>query len=200
MEYSISQAKEKLELAIAGLRIEQESKGEKLTKESLPRINNNEISVGSTDNFPVEAISDNHKFYIDENFNVKYVGEADGTIVTYTTDPDGQKSTIDGNQKEVNTYFEVTKNGTYTIKITDNENKETVKDIVIEKIDKVEPKDFTPTIEEIKSNRFTIVVDVEDGDETSESTKSGIYKYEYYIKEKTETTYNKYETEDKNML
>ena len=227
MEYSISQAKEKLELAISGLRIEQESKGEELTKESLPKINNDEISIGSTDSFPVEAICDNHKFYIDENFNVKYVGEADGTIVTYTTEPDGytnqdkikvlikvtnqkgikeieypdgQKLTVDGNKKEVNTYFEVIQNGTYTIKITDNENKETVKDIVIEKIDKVEPKDFTPTIEDVKSNRFTIVVDVDDGDETNESTKSGICRYEYYIKEKTETTYKKYETEDKKYV
>lgn len=64
-KYLISEAKEKLELAIANLRIEQEEKGEELTKENLPQINNDEIDVGNIENFPVEIICNDYKFNVD---------------------------------------------------------------------------------------------------------------------------------------
>ena len=54
--YSVSSAKEKLQLAISDLMVEQTSKGENLTKEDLPKINNNEIDVRDTTDFPVELL------------------------------------------------------------------------------------------------------------------------------------------------
>ena len=66
--YEISEAKEKLELEITNLQIEQQGKGEELKKEDLPKMNNDEIDVR----------------------------EANETIITYTTEPNGYT-----NQNEV---------------------------------------------------------------------------------------------------
>lgn len=88
-DYSISSAKEKLELAISDLIVEQTSKGEDFTKEDLIKINSDEIDVKSTDDFPVEVICQSYQFSIDKNFIVTYIGKANETIVTYTTEPEG---------------------------------------------------------------------------------------------------------------
>ena len=218
-QYTISQQKEKLEMAIESLRIDEEGKGETLTKEKLPKINNNEIDVRSTEKFPVEVICGKYKFYVDDNFNVTYVEEADGTIVTYTTQPegytnqdkikilikavnhkginkiiypDGYELLSQGNT-EVGIDYEVTKNGTYKFKILDNTGKEELKDIVIEQIDKKAPKKFIPQISDVRETSFTIISNAEDDDADSDNVKSGIEKYEYYIDDtKIETTEDKY--------
>ena len=206
--YSISEAKEKLELAISDLMIEQTSRGENLTKDDLLKINSDEIDVKSIEKFPVEVICQSYKFSVDENFVVTYVEEANETIITYTTEPEGYTNKdevkilvkisnakgiksiqkpgetdkiLPQGQTEVGIDYKVTANGTYTFKIVDNENKETIKDITIEQIDKVEPKEFAPTIQDIKSTKFTIVAKTEDGEKTEISCKSGIEKYEFYV-------------------
>ena len=226
-DYSMSSAKEKLELAISDLIIKQTSRGEDLKKEDLTKINSDEIDVKSTDNFPVEVICQSYQFSIDENFTVTYVGKANETVVTYTTEPEGYTNKdevkilvkisnpngiksiqkpgetdkiLPQGQTEVGIDFTVTKNGIYSFKITDNENKETVKDVVIDNIDKVKPKEFSISSKNIMVENFTIVVNVEDGDATEESSKSGIGKYEYYIKEKNSSTYNKYESTEKEYI
>lgn len=220
-QYSISQQKEKLEMAIESLRIDEEGKGENLTKEKLPKINNDEIDVRSTEKFPVEVICGNYKFYVDDNFSVTYVGEVDGTIVTYTTQPEGytNKDKIkifikavnpkginkiiypDGDEllsqgnTEVGIDYEVTKNGTYTFKILDNTGKEELKDIVIDQIDKLAPIDFTPKVEQ-EGGSIRIIENGEDAEATEESTKSGIDYYEYYVIDSNNKT-TKY---DKNQI
>ena len=163
-KYSISEAKEKVELKIAELQIEQGKKGENLKKEDLPKMNNDEIDVRDTSNFPVEIICNNFKFNIDSNFNVSYAGEANETIVTYTTEPEGYTNKNEvkilikvKNSKGIKTIefpndndkllangetergidYKVTANGTYTFKIVNNDDKEITKDIVIDKIDNV---------------------------------------------------------------
>lgn len=219
-KYSISEAKEKLELAISTLQIEQEGKGENLKKEDLTKINDDEIDVRDTSNFPIKVICNNYEFNIDSNFVVSYVGIANETIITYTTEPEGYTNkneikilvkiknskgikTIEypndndkllaNGQTEIGLDYKVTANGTYTFKIVDNDNKETKKDIVIDKIDTVEPKEFTPSIENTTMEGFTIVANAEDGDATRESSKSGIEKYEFYINNvKYESDTNKY--------
>ena len=225
-KYEISEAKEKLEFAIENLRIEQEGKGEELRRENLPKLNNNEIDVGSVEAFPVEVICGGYKFSVDENFVVTYLGEANRTIITYTTNPEGYtnqdeiqilikikndkgikeiKYPNDTNEliaygkNEVGIDYKVTANGTYTFKVIDNENDEVVKDIVIDKIDKLEPLDFTPEV--IKNgNSITIKENGKDAEPDGISTKSGIDYYEYYLKAEKETKYTKYETNKINDL
>lgn len=206
-KYSIAEAKEKLELAITNLQIEQEGKGEQLTKEVLPNINNKEIDIRSVEKFPVEAICNNYKFNINSDFSLTYVSRADETIVTYTTEPEGytNKDNIkvlitiknsngikniqkpnDENlittygKKKVSIDYEVTSNGIYTFKIIDVDGKEISKDIVINKIDRIAPKDFTISIEKKIDNGFIISANTDDGDKTDTSCKSGIDHYEYY--------------------
>lgn len=221
-KYSISEAKEKLELNIMNLRVEQESKGELLTKEDLPKINNNEIDVKSTESFPVEIICGKYKFKVDEDFVVVYIDDEPGTIVTYTTEldgytnkddvkilivinnergiktvefPDGDKFSCDG-KVNVGIDYNVNKNGIYKFKIIDQDNKEVIKDVVIDKIDKFQPKDFVPTIIEAKSSSLMIKANAEDEDANDESSKSGIARYEYYIRKIGDVEYIKCEAKE----
>lgn len=217
-KYDIAEAKEKIELAIAGLRIEEEGKGEELTKEDLPKINNDEMDVRDTTSFPVEVICGIYKFEVDENFVVTYVGEADGTIITYTTEPEGYTNkdeikilikvrnpkgikTIEypngdkveiGGATEREADYTVTVNGTYIFKVIDSDNKEITKDIEVDKIDKLEPIDFTPEIKK-EGNSITIIENGEDAEADEINTKSGIDYYEYYLKDENKNT-TKYDT------
>ena len=205
--YSISSAKEKIELAISDLMVEQTSKGEKLRKEDLLKINSNEIDVRNTDNFPIEAICQNYKFNINENFTVTYVGEANETIITYTTEPEGYTNKdevkvlvkisnpkgiksiqkpgetdkiLPQGQTEVGIDFTVTKTGHYELKVEDTNEKQTIKDIYIGNIDRIEPKVEDMTVKNI-NNGFKIIVNADDAAVTEEYSKSGIDKFEYYI-------------------
>ena len=201
-KHQISEAKEKIELALQDLRIEEESKGNSLTKEKLSKLSESEyeISVGSTESFPVKVEQSIYKFQINDKYQVEYLGEATGTIVTYKTEPEEytnqDKVTIkltvknakgikeiqcpDGTKKGENTTettieYEVTKNGTYTFKVIDNENKEETRDIIIDKIDKDAPTSCAITAKVNDEGAIEITA-------TAVDTGSGIGKYEYYVK------------------
>lgn len=218
-----SEAKEKLELKIAELLIGKEENIGELTKEDLLMLNDEEINVESTEKFPVEIIIyGKYKFNIDNNFTVTYIGKTNGTIVTYTADPKGYTnqdniilrikiSNLKGIKKvqypndDITNYngetnivinYTVQKNGTYTFKITDYENNEVIKNIMINQIDKLKPIDFTPTISDITNNGFKITINTSDAEDDGINAKSGIEKYEYYIKKSGETEYTKYESKE----
>ena len=205
--YAISEAKEKLELEITNLQIEQQGKGEELKKEDLPKMNNDEIDVRDTTNFPVEVIYKNYKFEVDSNFHVTYVGEANETIITYTTEPDGYtnqnkvkvlvkisnpkgiKSILKPGETDkilpqdrttAGIEFTVTKNGHYILKVEDVDGNEVSKDIYIELIDTIAPGEFTPEIQKA-DNSITVIENGKDAEATEESCKSGIDHYEYYL-------------------
>ena len=217
-KYSIAQAKEKIELEITNLQIEKQEKGEELKKEDLPKMDSDEIDVRDTTNFPVEIICNGYKFNIDSGFNVSYVGIANETIITYTTEPEGYTNQdsvkvtvkitspkgiksilkpgetdkiLPQNRNETGIDFTVTKNGHYILKVEDIDGNEILKDIVINQIDRLPPKEFEVSAEE-RDGKLIIVADAEDEDETEESTKSGIEKYEYYV---NGTKYEKNEIE-----
>ena len=206
-KYAISEAKEKIELEITNLQVEQQSKGEALTKEILPKINNEDIDVGDTSNFPVEVICGKYKFEVDNVFQVKYIGEADDTVIKYTTEPDDytnqsnvkvllkisnpkgiksikkpgkDESKIVQNQTKIETDFSVSRNGHYIIEVIDAEDKEVKKDIYIDLIDTLSPEEFTPEVQK-NENSITVIEKGKDADATEESSKSGIDHYEYYI-------------------
>ena len=205
--YAISEAKEKLELEITNLQIEQNGKGEQLTKEELPKMNNEEIDVRDTTNFPVEVIYKNYKFEVDSSFKVTYVGEANETIITYTTEPEGYtnqnnikilvkitnpkgiKSILKPGETDkilpqdrttAGIEFTVTKNGHYILKVEDVDGNEVSKDIYIDLIDTLAPEEFTPEVQK-NGSTITIVENGNDAEATEESSKSGIDHYEYYV-------------------
>ena len=205
--YAISEAKEKLELEITNFQIEQNGKGEELTKEDLPKMNSDEIDVRDTTNFPVEVIYKNYKFEVDINFKVTYVGEANETIITYTTEPEGYSNQNNikvlvkiTNPKGIKSIlkpgetdkilpqdrttagieFTVTKNGHYILKVEDVDGNEVSKDIYIDLIDTLAPEEFTPEVQK-NGSTITIVENGKDAEATEESSKSGIDHYEYYL-------------------
>ena len=84
-------------------------------------------------------------------------------------------------QSEIEINYTVARNGTYEFKVIDNEENEEIKSIVVNLFDRVEPKNFTPIKVKVKSTSVILKGNAEDGDETEDSLKSGIEKYEYYI-------------------
>lgn len=224
-KYSISEAKETLELAIANLQIEQEGKGESLKKEDLPKLNNKEIDVRDTSNFPVEIICQNYKFQVDENFQITYVNQNNGTLITYTTEPEsytnknevkilikitnpkGIKSVQEPGESDkllakgqttVGIDYKVNKNGNYNFTVIDMDDNEITKNIYIDLIDTLEPEDFTPEVEKTESS-MKIKSNAIDAEATEESTKSGIDHCEYYIIDCNGNA-TKYETNEINNL
>ncbi len=221
-KYAIAEAKENLEIEITNLQIEEQKKGEELTKETLTKLNNEKITVKDITNFPVEVIYNKYKFKVDENFKVVYIGEANETIITYTTKPEGYtnqdsiKLTVKiSNSKGIRTIefpdggivdclgskeyakdFSNIVNGTYKYKVIDIDGNETTKEILIDKIDKLPPKDFTVNIGNVGTRSINITIDVEDSEEKDENVKSGMEKYEYYIKKTSSGTYTKYESNE----
>ncbi len=68
----------------------------------------------------------------------------------------------------------------------------------VNKIDKLAPKDVTVNVSETGSKYINISINTEDTEETAEYAKSGMDKYEYYIKEATVSNYRKYESHETN--
>lgn len=217
--YSIKSVKEKIELAIVDLRVEKEINGNKLEKDDLRELEKNEIEVKDITQFPVIVICGTYKFGINKDFSVTYMGEADETEITYTTEPNnytnqkkikiniimkninGMKTleypngdNLDLNDaKEKNIEYEVEKNGTYTFKVIDSKGKCTTKDIVINLIDTIGPQILNLDISCINEG-FDIKIEAEDNEATEEEASSGIAKYEYFIDGslKNTTTENSY--------
>ncbi len=85
--------------------------------------------------------------------------------------------------------YKITQNGNYEVTATDSTGATKTTTIQIQKIDKAEPLNFTISKDVTTDDKIKIVANVEDAEESEESVKSGIGKYEYYINgEKYEST------------
>lgn len=87
--------------------------------------------------------------------------------------------------------YEVSKNGTYLIKVTLENGEKLEKEIKIETIDKLPPKPYTIAV---NTTETSVIISGETTDEeaTNENASSGIDRYEYIVMDEagTETTYN----------
>ena len=171
----------------------------------------------------MEKLGITRTFLIDGNFAVTNIDE---TIVTYTTEPEGYTNQnkvkisitvinpkgiqtiekpngekIQGEgQTEIKFDYNVTANGAYTFKVIDSTNKEVIKDIVIDKIDKLAPLDFTPEVQ-INGKDITIISNAKDAEKNETSTKSGIDYCEYYLTDERDIyKTSKYDTNKINNL
>ena len=175
--------------------------------------------VLETEDLDTIAMSD----FIDiETFekNLFKINKMEGTIITYTTKPEGYtnqdsiKVTIkisntkgirtiefpDGGSIECFGKTEYSKdypsmvNDTYTYKVTDMEGNKTTKEIIIDRIDKLEPKDFTISYEKTEKG-IKVIGEAEDAEADEISSKSGIDYYEYYVTYSNGTT-TKYDSRE----
>ena len=132
---------------------------------------------------------------VDINFKVK--GKVKSVI-----DPSGNK--YDAKDNEITVTYNVKSNGKYTFKMINEEGKELEKEVIVNTIDILEPKDFEISIvgekdgileiEKNEERKIEIVANTQDAEATEESVCSQIDRYEYYIKESTENKYTKYDT------
>lgn len=161
-----------------------------------------------------------YNYTIDGNFKVTIEGTITGISINYSlstedgileTDKYTNKdvtltinaSSTNGNivsitglegleKNEDGTYtIKITRNGTYTVIVTDSAGTEKTKKITIDNIDRDNPEISGLTISNQTTTGFTIEVVATDKEETEESAKSGIEKYEYKINGSTKDTINK---------
>lgn len=220
-QYEISEIKEKVEMGLAELEVEYINK-EKLTIETaLTELKNKGIfnvieeqeGIGYIGNYEVKL-----KYNSKNGIEIEYVEIATGIRISYTLNPEGYTKVNDvkiqlevkGEIKNVKcpngdvleavnnvvqTSYPVTANGTYKFIIEDTNGNIKEKEIVVDTIDTVSPKDFTISAENTGEG-FIITAVAEDGDATENSVKSGIERYEYYVKKSDEDIYTKYETSE----
>ena len=132
---------------------------------------------------------------VDITFKVK--GKVKSVI-----DPSGNK--YDAKDNEITVTYNVKSNGKYTFKMINEEGKELEKEVIVNTIDTLEPKDFEISIVgekdgileigENEERKIEIIANAQDAEATKESVCSQIDRYEYYIKSSTESQYTKYDT------
>ena len=215
-----AQLKEEIEMAIMDIQAEEIGKGNNVILETLVSEPNKLLEnrlEGITAILNNNEITGEYKGYeykIDEKLKVSIEDKVQGISFSYTLKPTGYTNgsviiTIetsstngeitsieapDGLTKNEDGTYTVIQNGDYEFTVTDSTGTIKTKRIIIKTIDQVEPKDFTPSISEVKTNGFTIISNAEDGEETDESVKSGIGKYVYYFKKTTDSEYSAYES------
>ncbi|MCI8352178.1 MAG: hypothetical protein HFJ58_00880 [Clostridia bacterium] len=213
--YKIEGIKETIEAEILAIDIEKISKGETLTiEQALVEIK----QKGTFEEIDIEENTGIIQGYIIElgyNENGKVVitdiEKDTGTRITVKLTPSGYTNQnieleIGVNPKEIKITnievpstitkneqgkYEVSKNGTYLIKVTLENGEKLEKEIKIETIDKIPPKSFEITAENTETG-FIISGNTIDGEATNENASSGIDRYEYIVVNEygAETTYN----------
>lgn len=95
--------------------------------------------------------------------------------------------------------YTVTQNGTYKFTIEKENGSIEEKEVIVDIIDTLPPKDIEITLEKTRTG-FKIIGTTQDEEVNETSTKSGIEKYEYYVKTSSTNKYTKYETNEINYL
>ena len=218
--YEIAQLREELLLKIADIAMNKiQSEGRNIEKEDLMYINDDKFLVEDTTSFPVLVTTSKYEFEIDDKFEVVFIGKTSGLRVRYelsTKDYTNQDivitiqaSVAEGNIENISVpegiienqdgTYTATKNGNYLFTVQDSNGNIKNKQIVINNIDKLSPKEILLEIKETTTTALKIAVQVEDTESTSENGCSGIEKYEYYINDvKYESTQKEYMIENLN--
>ncbi len=170
-----------------------------------------EAEIGYIEEYEVKLKYDNNNSVI-----IEYIKKTTGIRITYQLEP----STYT-NKKEVNIILKVqgkvkkitkpdktvketnkdieeisykaTSNGIYTFIVENLEGKLEEKNVIVDIIDILPPKDFEIIAETTKIGGIIITAIAEDDEADEISVKSGIERYEYYTKLTTESEYTKHE-------
>ena len=200
-----AQIKEEIEMAIQEIQIDELSKGNNITLDVINKELSNKLDgiiITNSDSNGITGEYKGYEYFIDSDFGVTIREKTKGINFSYTLTPSGYTNgnivlkifASSSNGKITNievpesltrnddgTYI-ITKNGEYEFKITDSAGETKEQTINIEKIDKVDPLDFTITKEVVDDYSIKITAKTDDGEATDESCKSGIEKYVYNIK------------------
>ena len=223
-DYQYAGIKERVESEILALDIQKVAKGEKLTIEDAllalyEKGTFEEIDIDSStgvcEGYVIElGYNENEKVVINgitKDTGVRIVAKVNP--VGYTKENVEVTISVKTSEQEVSSIevptgmtqkqgteekdhiYEVEANGTYHIKATLNDGTVIEKDIVIANIDKLSPQEFTITAENTGTG-IIVTAKTEDAEADTDNAKSGIDRYEYYVKKKEEanTAYQKYDT------
>lgn len=222
-KYEIAQIREKIELEILNVELKEVELGNEVTIELvLQELLDNktfdtidkEAKIGYIDIYEIKL-----KYNETNKVVIEYIKEWTGLRVTYSLEPStytkqekidillkvqGKVKSItkpDGlviypNQDIVGIDYYVTANGTYTFIIENEEGKKEEKNVIVDIIDRIEPKPFEITAQTTRTGGIKITANAEDEEANGENVKSGIGRYEYYVKNATESEYTKYDTNE----
>lgn len=132
----------------------------------------------------------NQKQYTNEDIEIKIT--ASGNVVKLVKPGDIEELAIDG---KIEATYTVKENGKYVFKIQDTEGNIKEEEIVINKIDKLPPKDFTIEVQNTQTG-IKVIANTEDSEANDKNAKSGIKKYEYFLRKEDDTQYTKYENNE----
>ena len=217
-----AQLKEEISLAIQEIQVEEIPRGNSVTLETLA---NGQLVAKMTEGITATLNGNeitgeykNYNYTIDSKFNVKIENKIAGIILNFAFNNDKEYTNEDiiltvtavstegkiteiqekqaqGLNKNQDGTYTITKNGTYEFTATDDTGNSKTKQISINKIDKLNPTKVEVKAINISLTSFTAQIIAEDAEATEENSKSGIEKYEYYIKEaSTSNNYTKSES------
>jgi len=219
-KYNVESIREKVEIGIMNQEIEEIALGNEITievvlqellEEGIFESIDKESQIGNIDDYEVKL-----KYNEEQKVVIEYIRKATGIRMTYTLDPISYTNeekvsilvTVKGNIKSVtkpdglviylenNTValnYQVTSNGTYTFVIEDEHGNKIEKNAIVDTIDRLLPNDFTITGEKTETG-IKITGTTSDAEANEANVKSGMEKYEYYVKGPTDTEYTKHET------
>lgn len=225
-KYEIEEIRQNIETIILNIEEKEKELGNEITVESiLQELLENEIfetidkedKTGDTQEYEVKLKFNNeNKVVIDQIETIRDVKIAYNLYPkTYTqeekidilfkvegkvksvTKPDGL--IIYPKQNIVAMDYYVTANGKYKFIVEKEDGSKEEKNVIVDTIDILPPKEFEITTEKTRTG-MKINAKTQDSEANETSVKSGIRKYEYYIKISTEKEYQKYDTNEINNL
>ncbi|MCI8361748.1 MAG: type II secretion system protein [Clostridia bacterium] len=214
-KYELEQIKEKVEIGILEVQTREENLKNEITIESmLQELLDNNIFENIDKNERLGYIGEYEvklKYNGNNSIVIESIQKSTGVRVVYklepstytngdivsilfrvqgkvksVTKPDNLKSY--SNKNIISIDYKVDKNGTYQFIIENEEGTTTTKDVIVDIIDRLPPKEFEITATQVE-NKLVITSNAEDAEADGTSVKSGIDKLEYFIKKSTETNY-----------
>lgn len=222
-KYEIAGIREKIEIEILNIELEEDNLGNEVTIELvLQKLLDNKTfetidkggKIGYIDSYEVKL-----KYNESNKVVIEYVKEATGVKVTYSLEPStytkeervdillkvqGKVKSItspDGlvvypKQDTIGVDYSVTSNGSYTFIIENEDGKKEEKNVIVDIIDRLPPKAFEISAQTTRTGGIKVTANAEDEEADENNVKSGIGRYEYYVKLTTASEYTKYDTNE----
>lgn len=214
-KYKVEEIREKVDMAMTNVITKEMVAGNDITIEKvLQELLENETFETIDKEAEIGVIGDYDiklKQNEDGSIVIDYVQKATGVRITYTLEPkeytNKEKISIlfkvqgkvkkvkkpdelivypQGNKIAID--YEVYKNGIYTFIVEDEEGTQMTKNVIVDTIDRLAPKEFTITASQVE-NKLVITTNAQDSEPDGTSVKSGIGRYEYFVKKSTDTNY-----------
>ncbi len=222
-KYEIAGIREKIEIEILNIELEEDNLGNEVTIELvLQKLLDNKIfetidkdgKIGYIGSYEVKL-----KYNENNKVVIEYIKKATGVRITYSLEPSTYTKEervdillkVQGKVKSITSPdgiviypkqdiaavdYSVISNGSYTFIIENENGKKEEKNVIVDIIDRLEPKAFEIAAQTTRTGGIKITANAEDEEADESNVKSGIGRYEYYVKLTTASEYTKYDTNE----